>query len=140
MRIDAESLADLRAVEQLKYDYCWHYDSGGLDDLVALFTEDAVCDLGPFGTFRGLEEIRDGYAGIMASTGIPGSRRHLPAAPRIDIRGELASAQWYLVDFRTEDGVEQPVRIFATYDDELRRVDGDWLIARTSIVVEWREP
>jgi ketosteroid isomerase-like protein len=140
MRIDRDSLADLRAVEQVKYDYCWHYDSGELDDLVALFAEDAVCELGPFGTFRGLEEIRTGYAGIMAATGIPGSRRHVPAAPRIDVHGDVARAQWYLVDFRTENGVEQPVRIFATYDDELRRVDGDWRIARTSIVVQWSEP
>jgi ketosteroid isomerase-like protein len=140
MRINIDNLLDLRAVEQLKYDYCWHYDDGAVDDLVALFTEDAVCELGPFGSFRGRKEIHEGYAGIMAATGIPGSRRHLPAAPRIDIRGDRAGAQWYLVDFRTEEGAEQPVRIVATYDDECRRTEAGWRIQRTSLVVQWVEP
>lgn len=140
MRIDLETLADLRAVEQLKYDYCWHYDEGATDELALLFTEDAVCELGAFGTFRGRDEIRQGYAGIMAATGIPGTRRHLPANPRIDVEGDRARARWYLVDLRTEPGVGQPVRIVATYDDECRRVDGEWRIARVSMTVHWREP
>ena len=139
MRIDQESLADLRAVEQLKYDYCWAYDSGALGDLVELFTPDAVCELGAFGTYRGGQEIREGYAALMAVTGIPGTRRHLPANPRIEVEGDRARGQWYLVDFRTEPGVAQPVRIFATYDDDYVRAAGRWWIARTVMSVQWAE-
>jgi ketosteroid isomerase-like protein len=140
MNITAETLVDLRQVEQLKYDYCWAYDGGNLDRLVALFTEDAVCELGFFGTWRGRDEIRAGYGDLMVATGIPGSRRHAVTNPAIDIDGDTAQARWCVLDFRTEDGIDQPVRIVAVADDEYRRSDGGWLIARSALDVQWVEP
>ncbi|MFV0463085.1 MAG: nuclear transport factor 2 family protein [Nostocoides sp.] len=133
-------LLDLRAIEQLKYDYCWAYDTADIDTLVDLFTTDAVCELGAFGTFTGTDAIRAGYASIMANTGIPGSRRHLPGNPQIDISGDRANGRWYLLDLRTEQGAAQPVRIVATYADTYARVGEVWRIARTSLTIEWLEP
>lgn len=62
MEITAQTLVELRRVEQLKYDYCWAYDDGDLDRLSALFTGDAVCEMGFFGTWAGRGEIRRGTA------------------------------------------------------------------------------
>jgi ketosteroid isomerase-like protein len=140
VEITAETLVDLRRVEQLKYDYCWAYDAGDLDRLVGLFTDDAVCELGFFGTFRGPDEIRAGYGEVMATTGIPGSRRHVVTNPDIDIDGDTATARWCVLDFRTEEGLAQPVRIVAVAHDDYRRVDGRWLIARSRLDVQWVEP
>jgi ketosteroid isomerase-like protein len=138
--ITADTLLDLRRIEQLKYDYCWAYDSGDVDALLQVFTSDAVCDMGFFGTWRGLAEIRAGYAGLMASTGIPGSRRHMPGNPQITLGGRAARGRWYLVDYRTEPGVEQPTRIIASYVDDYLREDDRWLISRTALEVHWVEP
>ncbi len=140
LQTDIDTLVALRRIEQLKYDYCWAYDSGDLDAVVGLFTEDAVCEMGFFGTWRGRAEIRAGYADVMASTGIPGSRRHMPGNPQITVEGEAARGRWYLVDYRTEAGVAQPTRIIASYDDLYSREGDRWLISRTSLEVHWVEP
>lgn len=140
MHLDLETLVTLRQVEQLKYDYCRNYDSGDIDALVRLFTRDAICEMGFFGTWHGLDQIRTGYSDLMTSTGIPGSRRHLPSNPQIEVDGDWARGRWYLVDYRTEPGVTQPVRIIASYDDDYARVDGRWLIRRTALEVHWVEP
>jgi ketosteroid isomerase-like protein len=140
MEITAETLVELRRVEQLKYDYCWAYDAGDLDRLVALFTDDAVCELGFFGTWKGRDEIRAGYGDLMAATGIPGSRRHAVTNPAIDIDGDTARGRWCVLDFRTEEGLAQPVRIVALADDDYHRVDGVWLIARSALDLQWVEP
>ncbi len=140
MDITAETLVELRRVEQLKYDCCWAYDEGDLDGLVSLFTHDAICELGFFGTRRGADQIRQGYGDLMAATGIPGSRRHAVTNPAIDIAGESATARWCVLDFRTEDGLAQPVRTVALAHDECRRVDGSWRIARSRLDLQWVEP
>lgn len=140
MEITPETLVELRRVEQLKYDYCWAYDDGDLDRLVGLFTEDAVCEMGFFGTWRGREEIRGGYGDLMAATGIPGSRRHAVAQPQLEVDGDVATGRWTVLDFRTEAGLVQPVRIVAVAHDRYHRVDGIWLIARSSLDVQWVEP
>lgn len=137
---DSRTLLTWRRIEQVKYDYCWAYDSGDLDAMMRLFTDDAVCEMGFFGTWRGIEEIRHGYAELMASTGVPGSRRHMPGNPQITVDGSSARARWYLVDYRTEPGVMQPTRIIASYDDSYVRDGGRWRISRTSLEVHWVEP
>jgi len=140
MDITAETLVELRRVEQLKYDYCWAYDEGDLDRLVSLFTEDAVCELGLFGTWRGVDQIRRGYGELMTGTGIPGSRRHAVSNPVVDIADDTATARWCVLDYRTETGLAQPVRIVAVADDEYRLVEGEWRIARSRLEVQWVEP
>jgi ketosteroid isomerase-like protein len=140
MEIDIDTLVDLRRIEQLKYDYCWRYDSGDLDALMGLFTDEAVCEMGLFGIWRGRDEIRRGYAEVMRTTGIPGSRRHAPANPQIEVDGDVARGRWYLIDYRTEENVTQPVRIIATYEDEYRRSGARWLVSHTSLTVHWIEP
>lgn len=140
MEITAETLVELRRVEQLKYDYCWAYDDGDLDRLVGLFTEDAVCEMGFFGTWRGREELREGYGDLMAATGIPGSRRHAVAQPQLEVDGDVAAGRWTVLDFRTEAGLAQPVRIVAVARDRYHRIDGTWLIAHSALDVQWVEP
>ena len=140
MHIDLETLVDLRRIEQLKYDYCWRYDCGDLDALMEMFTVDAVCEMGLFGVWHGREEIKQGYAAVMRSTGIPGSRRHAPVNPQIEVSGDVAHGRWYLIDYRTEAVVTQPVRIVATYDDEYQRSGAGWLVRRSVMTVQWIEP
>ena len=128
-----------REIAGVKHAYCWSYDSGDLDALVDLFTEDAVCDFGEFGSWSGREEIRREYAAQMAGSGVPGTRMHTVTNPWITVDGDGARGRWYLVDLRTVAGHSQPVKILGWYDDAYRREAGRWRIARTSIDLLWRD-
>ena len=133
-------MEDMDRIEQLKYRYCRSFDEGDLDALIALFAADAVCELDSFGTWRGVGEIRAGFAEQMVNTGVPGRVMHVVSNPLIDIDGDHASAQWYLVDYSIAPGETSPVKIIATYDDEYRCENGEWLFARTSLRIRWRRP
>lgn len=138
--MDHQELVDREEIRELKHAYCWRYDTGDLDGLMRLFTADAVCDLDAFGSWRGAEEIRLGYARQMAATNIPGSRLHSAGNPVIRVDGDRARGWWYLVDYDTEPETTAPVRILATYEDDYRRTDDGWRISHTRLTIRWRTP
>jgi ketosteroid isomerase-like protein len=130
---------DVAAICELKTRYCWYFDDGDLDGVVALFTDDAVCELGSFGSWRGREEIIAGYRGQMVDSQVPGGRIHALSNPLIEVAGDHATGRWYLVDYDISGGSEQqPIRLLASYRDEYRCVDGQWLIVRTALTIHWR--
>lgn len=129
---------DVAAICDLKSRYCWSFDDGNLDGVVSLFTDDAVCELGTFGSWRGREEIEAGYRAQMVDSQVPGGRIHALSNPRIEIDGDSATGCWYLVDYDISGGHEQPIRLLASYRDEYRYVEGRWLMARTALTIHWR--
>src|SRR5215218_9831772 len=91
-------------IRELKHEYCWAYDAGDLSRLMHLFTDDAVCELGPFGTWRGREEIERGYRDQMVASRVPGGRLHSVSNPLITVDGDTATGRWYLTDYDIEPG------------------------------------
>jgi hypothetical protein len=126
---------DVAQLCSLKYEYCYAFDSGDLARLTALFTADAVCDLGPFGTWRGIAEITDGYREQMVASKVPGGRLHSVSNPLIEVDGDDARGRWYLVDYDIEAGASQPIRLLAGYDDEYRRERGAWRISLSRLTI-----
>jgi hypothetical protein len=129
---------DVAAICDLKSRYCWSFDDGHLDGVVSLFTEDAVCELGTFGSWNGRDEIVDGYRAQMVDSQVPGGRMHALSNPLIEVDGDSATGRWYLVDYDISGRHEQPIRLLASYRDEYRYVDGRWLMARTALTIHWR--
>ena len=129
---------DVVAIQELKSRYCWCFDDGDLAGLIALFTDDAVCELGTFGSWTGRAEVEAGYRAQMVDSQVPGGRLHALSNPLIDVAGDTATGRWSLVDYDVSGGSEQPIRLLATYRDDYRRVDGRWLIARTALTIQWR--
>lgn len=129
---------DLAAIRELKSRYCWYFDDGDLDGVVSLFTDDAVCELGTFGSWRGRDEIEAGYRAQMVDSQVPGGRMHALSNPLIEVDGDTATGRWYLVDYDISGGSEQPIRLLASYRDEYRYQDGGWLMARTALTIHWR--
>jgi ketosteroid isomerase-like protein len=128
---------DADQIRDLNHRYCWCFDAADLEGLVSVFTDDAVCDLGPFGTWRGIAEIRAGFAAQMIDS-VPGGRLHSVSNDLIDVHGDTATGRWYLVDYDISPGSTTPVRIVAHCAEEYRRVDGRWLIRRTALQIRWR--
>ncbi|MFV0463904.1 MAG: nuclear transport factor 2 family protein [Nostocoides sp.] len=139
--MDADSISQgWHEINAVKHAYCWSYDSGDLDSLISLFTDDAMCDFGSVGSWRGREAIRIAYAEQMRASGVPGTRMHAITNPRIEVTGDQARGRWYLIDLHPAPGTWDPVRILGFYDDDFRRVDGTWRISRSSFVFHWVHP
>jgi hypothetical protein len=145
----AHELAELRArvasaeavlaIEALKADYGELVDrrfSGGavvdpeslsrvVEDLMELFTEDAIWDGGPaLGTATGRRAIGERLR-VPTLT----FSRHLFTKPRISVEGRSARARWDLLcPCRTPDG--RSWWMCGYEDDEYRLEDGRWRHAR----------
>ena len=96
--MNIEELASLEEIRQLRYTYSWCYDSGDLDGLVAVFTDDAICGFGPYGTWTGTEEIREGFRNSFQATGVPGTTMHAVTNPIIQLNDDEATGKWFLID------------------------------------------
>jgi len=118
-------LADIDEIRRLKARYAAACDSNYDADAIAdLFTEDAVWDGGKFGKAEGRENIRRFFrrAREVFSFAI-----HNVMNPRIDVDGDRATGQWYLVQPATREPGTQAVWLAAVYHDEYVRVSGKWL-------------
>lgn len=138
MALSLQQAADIVEIGQLKSAYAWHFDTPDLDALVDLFTDDAVCDFGPYGMWKGKQEIRDGFQdNIKAPTEIV-RYAHNVTNPLIDVDGDEAQGRWYLLDHViTDHDRSQPLRAVAIYQEKYKRVAGDWKIAFSRIDFLW---
>ncbi|MFC6719866.1 nuclear transport factor 2 family protein [Natrialbaceae archaeon GCM10025810] len=100
-------------------------DTGDWDEFVSLYANDAVVDY-PQETLRGRDEIEAFGRGLeeMYEFSV-----HTAQMPRIDIDRDEAAGRWYmLVFYIATDGSEGYV--LGWYDDEYRRIDGEWKFDR----------
>ncbi len=136
------SYADDRAeIENLMARYLFAMDWGDFDAYAATFTEDGVLEYAS-GEAQGRDAIVETVRGFkerigkvyVDKDGNPAKLRHVVAQTVIRVEGDSAfsTAFWYEM---ANDGPEGAPRIgtFGTYEDQLRRVDGQWLFSRRQI-------
>lgn len=123
---------------ETKSAYSWHYDSPDLDALVGLFTDDAVCVFGAYGTWTGIDEIRAGFEENVSAPDNNFPSLHAVTNPMITIDGDTARGKWFLLDHvLTGAGSEPALRVCGVYDDEYRREEGGWKISRVDLRFIW---
>lgn len=135
-------LLEIEAIRQLRIDYSLYMDLRDMDKLIALFTDDAVCEYGPYGSWEGKPVIFDNYKATFAGElAAPFTSMHINTNHRVDIHSATsASGQCYLTDIVTHVAPdENPILWFALYDEEYRKEDGQWKFARTSLQFFWPE-
>lgn len=123
-----QKLADIGEIKKLKARYAAACDSSYDADAIAeLFTEDAVWDGGIFGKAEGRENIRRFFrrAPAVFSFAI-----HNVMNPRIEVNGDRATGEWYLLQPATREPETRAVWLAAVYHDEYVRVDGKWRFRR----------
>ena len=64
-----EDFQELEKVRQLRIQYSHYYDTGDIDGIVSLFTEDAIVDAGVHGGAEGIDNVRDYFAEQRQATG-----------------------------------------------------------------------
>jgi uncharacterized protein (TIGR02246 family) len=120
--------ADVEAIRRLTHEYSWAVDNSRLDDIVALFSEDAEWDVTAFGmdTVRGADAIRAFYAGLIENTT---HRCHLALNHLIDVDGDTAVARVYIHAFVTmPDGRRD--ESLGYYSDNYIRTGQGWKFQR----------
>lgn len=121
------TIADRMEIADLLVRYCRGLDRMELDDVASLFTEDCVVSYGPDPALN--------------SAGRAGLRRDLERLWRwrrtshhlsnveVVVNGDIAFARSYVIGWHERaDG--STATIYGTYEDELRRENGRWLIGR----------
>jgi len=105
------------------------------DEIVALFTEDALWDGGErLGLCRGREEIRKRFLDPTLRFTL-----HYFVKPRIEVEGDRARGRWdILAPITFADG--RPGWMAGTEDDEYTRVDQHWLHSRMKLTVHFMVP
>jgi hypothetical protein len=123
-----------------RYNACG--DADELDEMTALFDEDAVMDVGAWGRHEGIDAIRAFLDGVRRPAGggdAAGERRfirHFTATHRIDVASpDDASGQCYFVVLTT-DGVDH----WGRYVDRYRQRHGVWRFALREVIVEGVTP
>lgn len=122
-KLEAES--DIR---KLKARYLNACDAKNVDAIRACFTEDAVIEFPPLGSF-GLDGLIDIFTQMAATT--PITDVHHGHNGEIEVNGDTATGKWNL-GFATYDPREKTFRMLASfYDDEYRKTDDGWRISFT---------
>jgi hypothetical protein len=143
--LSADQLASLEAIRNLRVLYCHHLDSGRIDSLTKLFTEDAIVQVDR-GRWSGREEIHAGLSKAFAEYDVEqrGSYPfvHLVSNQWVELLDEnRAEGRSHLQFLLAERAVDvNPLVLIGIYADEYRRVDGQWLISRTRLDVIWPKP
>jgi hypothetical protein len=128
VRVILNELRDIEAIKRLKARYCHLVDASRWDELAALFTEDAICDYGFFGRYEGRDQIMTRFFRELVSSA-SSFNAHMVHNPIIDVRGDTASASWYLTAHSTIQPANQAVWVMGIYSDEFRRVAGEWKLS-----------
>jgi hypothetical protein len=120
------------AICRLQYVYAAVCDAGNdPDEMVKLFTEDAVWDSGErFGVHHGRDAIHEYFGGIRK---VIMWALHYMVQPVVDVADDLQTghATWYLWQPATvrSKGEDVPCWLTATYDVDYRLEDDGWKIA-----------
>jgi len=143
-RVEAWELDAREQIRDLVASYNAHGDRGRFDEVMALFADDAVMDVGNGRTYSGIDEIRTIFTetresvnyGLGNDTTNPRYLQHHTAVPAITVeRSNAASGHAYFT-VMTDAGVDH----WGRYQDAYRVVDGRWRFASRRVRVDGTTP
>ena len=134
-------LLEVDEIKKLILKYSQLLDSGQIDELAQIFTEDAVCEFGPFGSWGGSREaIRESYQKVWESDAkMEFGFMHNTCNHWAELTSDTtAVGRHYLLDVYTYRAPEaNPFEWFGVYDSAYEKIDGTWLIKRLALHFLW---
>ena len=131
---------DIVEIEQLLYRYCFAVDSGGPEEVAALFSETAVLLPGSYtgSASQRRPAILQWYVNYQKGTRAAVDHlRHVITNPLIEVSGDHATAQCYLTANAVSKTSGKASWTAGTYKDKLVREAGRWLFAERQIHVHY---
>ncbi|MDC6458950.1 nuclear transport factor 2 family protein [Luminiphilus sp.] len=132
-------LESIELIKQLKARYFRFLDTRNLDGLKTVFTHDSTASfIGGDYDFQldGWEQLEGFYKKSFTGQNFGMHNGH---HPEICVDGDTATGIWYLQDIFVSLEHNMNIVGSALYDDEYRREDGHWRIARTGYKRLWEE-
>jgi ketosteroid isomerase-like protein len=135
---ELRQLLEIEKIRKVKLLYSQLMDCRDIDALAEIFAEDAVCEFGPYGTWHGRQQIRENYHGVFKDD-IPYGGFHATTNQWVELTGpDTAVSRTYLIDVIHEaDPRTNPVIWYGLYDEDYRKIDGDWKIQRCALQFLW---
>ena len=140
-----EELLEIESIKQTRVLGARHLDAGDWDALADLYTPDARCEFGPYGTWDDQSAFARQFAEAeepFVKAG-PYSNLHAIVNHVVTLTGpDTAMGMAYLLDFVTGDMMRpggNPLFWLGIYDEEYRKTDGQWRIAHQSLNFVWPE-
>lgn len=134
-----EKLLALEEIRTLAMRYAHYRDGLHLDKLASLFAEDGVCEFGDKfgGRIVGRPAIRRHFEGSKSiGGGVPFGTLHAISTHWIEFFDrDRAEGRCYLIDFITTNA--DPLAYLIVYDDDYRRIGGEWKFQRRRIEAMW---
>ena len=123
------ALEDIESIRRLKYTYPYIADAGVRDAskmqaFADLFVEDAWIDFDFMGVHKGRKAVMAFYSDQVAN--ILSYSAHMLTNPLIDLDGDKATGQWYVIVPNTFRATNQATWLQAVYTEEYVRVGGAW--------------
>ena len=125
-------MTDSEAIRDVVARYNLYGDSGRIDEMLGLFTDDATMTVDET-SYDGRNGIRGLFETAVGPT--PQRVRHHTSTLVIDVDGDSATAQCYF-QVLTDAGLDH----WGRYRDRLVRVDGAWRFARREVRVDGMTP
>jgi 3-phenylpropionate/cinnamic acid dioxygenase small subunit len=131
-----QNLLDRDAVHEVLVRYATSLDDRDWDRLTTCFTEDAVADYGT-GVFEGPAAIVGLCRQMLEPLEVS---QHLLGSFEITVEGESAKSRCYFhaQHVKTELEAGTQLIIAGTYEDSLRKTDGEWRIQHRKLLATWR--
>lgn len=125
-----EDLFDKAAITDVIHAYCYHFDRAETDEVLALFTGDAVVDYGPdVPTMTGIEEIGSMVARGLASFFAATSHHISNVTIGFDGPDVARSVSYLYAWHRYQDGRPNS-ELWGQYHHEFQRAPEGWKISR----------
>ncbi|MCB2066946.1 MAG: nuclear transport factor 2 family protein [Erythrobacter sp.] len=129
LETEVQQARDFQSVQNLQAAYGYYVDKGLWDEAADLFAEDGSLELAGRGVFQGRERVRE-YLHHLPPYGHGMLYNHMQLQPviHVDSAAGTAKARWR--SFMMVGSLGNEARWGeATYENEYRRVDGEWKIA-----------
>jgi len=135
---DFRDLLDIDKIRKVKLLYAQLMDVGDIDALVGILTDDAVCEFGPYGTWRGKPEIHAGWKAVFKDP-VPYANFHVITNNWVELTGpDSAVSRSYLIETQhAPDPRTDPVAYFGVYDEDYARVGGEWKMTHCRLQFLW---
>ena len=130
-----EYAADRAAIEQLEAEYLFALDWGDSESYANLFAPDGVLEwargraVGPAEIYAEMKQYKAVVASLYPDdgSGRPVVLRHFITNPAIFIHGDRAKGRIYWFEVANNGPGHSPIiGSFGHYEDEMRKVDGQW--------------
>ncbi len=125
---------DREEIRELYARYAFTIDHGPYEDWVKCFTPDGVFDSPRMGRHEGHEGLRKFTAMYKHSAG-DALVRHMITNVTFRIEGDRAMGGCYLNYYHVKGG-KATLEALGRYQDELRKVDGEWLFQYRRVYID----